>query len=81
MGYQSRTNSTIFRGFVNDFNKSHTVIIYHTVFFRRNVFEPYERARRDGQKNRSPRSLTLIFDFSKFLPKMEGKTLNYFPAV
>ena len=32
-------------------------------FSRKNVFAPYERARRVGHKNRSPRSLTLTLDF------------------
>ena len=42
----------------------------------------YERARREGHKNRSPRSLTLTLDLKKNPegPKIDGKSLNYFSA-
>ena len=37
------------------------------MFFRKNVFQSYERAYRVGLKNRSPRSLTLSLDIKKIL--------------
>ena len=48
------------------------------IFFRKNVFQPYERARRVGNKNRSPGSLTVTLDFKKILkgPKTDQKSLN-----
>ena len=49
-------------------------------FFRKNVFEQYERTRRVGHKNRSPRSLTLSLDFLRILKcqKMDQKSLNLY---
>ena len=42
-----------------------------------NFFEPYERARRVGHENRSPRSQNLTLDFQKILegPKMDQKLI------
>ena len=55
-------------------------IAFSNFFFRQNIFEPYKRARREGRKNRSSRSLTLTLDFKKILkgPKMERKSLNLY---
>ena len=49
-----------------DFNITFDNLIF---FFRKNVFQPYERTRRLGHKNQSSRSLTLTLDLKKKILK------------
>ena len=52
------------------------------IFFQKIFNYSYERARRVGHKNWSPRSQNLTLDFLNILegPKMDRKSLNYFSA-